>query len=146
MPRSDFEHLFEHEEFVRKLAQHLVQDPSRADDIAQQAWVVALTRPSAGVSRPRAWLARVVRNLAINDRRSEARRSGYETLAGREEAGERVDAELLRSDVREQLRGALTSLQATYRDVLVMQDSVDLTAVAHCASSTAEFSCLWISV
>ena len=62
MPRSDFEHLFEHEEFVRKLAQHLVQDPSRADDIAQQAWVVALTRPSAGVSRRSA--------MAINSRMS----------------------------------------------------------------------------
>ena len=62
---------------MRQLAQALVQDD--ADDVVQQTYLQALRRGDAGVRSPRAWLARIVRNVARNVRRSDGRRRARET-------------------------------------------------------------------
>ena len=43
-PASDKE-LLCHQDFVRRLARGLVRDAARADDLVQEAWVLALERP-----------------------------------------------------------------------------------------------------
>lgn len=59
---ADLERLIADDGFVRKLARSLIRDESAADDVAQTAWIAALTRPPSG--DPRRWFATVVRNLA----------------------------------------------------------------------------------
>ena len=54
--------LFEHATFLRRLAGRLV-GPEKADDLVQEAYTAALTRPPAR-ERLKAWLAVVVANLA----------------------------------------------------------------------------------
>ena len=66
MPDSPAPHvhdLLAHGDWVHALARRLVRDPSSADDLAQDALVVALERPPAHAANLRAWLGRVLRNL-----------------------------------------------------------------------------------
>ena len=55
--------LTRHFAWVRRLAASLVRDPGLADDVAQDALVLALERPPRESARIRAWLGTVVRNL-----------------------------------------------------------------------------------
>jgi len=75
------EQLLAHAPFVRALARALVRDDAAADDLAQESLLAALQRPPRRGS-VRAWLVGVVRNLARQTRRGDARRLAREaTLA-----------------------------------------------------------------
>ena len=74
------EQLLEHEDFVRELARHLIHDPHRTDDLAQQTFLAAMQRPPGHARGIRTWLRRVLANFARQELRSDARR-------GRREAG-----------------------------------------------------------
>src|SRR5262245_4080883 len=82
--RIEIEELLGHAGWLRRLATSLVRDPGAADDLVQDTWIAALRRPPA--AEPRAWLARVARNLAHNARRAGARRATHEELARAEPA------------------------------------------------------------
>src|SRR5690242_15308136 len=84
--------------WVRRLARALVRDDAVADDIAQEAFVVAAEqRPDE--DRPlRPWLATVVRKLVHTRRRGDARRDAREIayddgrrVATPQELAERVE-------------------------------------------------------
>lgn len=62
-----------------------MQDPEAAEDLTQDALLVALRRPPRAAGSMRVWLARVTRNLAFNRRRGEERRRGREIDSAREE-------------------------------------------------------------
>src|SRR5690242_10646816 len=67
--------LLAHGTWLRRLARAIVRDADAAEDLVQDAWVVALKEPAlASRSSLRAWLATVVRNLARERARSDARR------------------------------------------------------------------------
>ncbi|HEY4058100.1 MAG TPA: sigma-70 family RNA polymerase sigma factor, partial [Kofleriaceae bacterium] len=83
--------------WVRQLARALVKDATIADDVAQDAWLVA-NEKQPDADRPlRPWLARVVKNLIRTRRRGEARREqrdeAYEdrTVATPEQLVQRVE-------------------------------------------------------
>ncbi|MCB9884962.1 MAG: amidohydrolase [Planctomycetes bacterium] len=63
---------------MHRLARQLVGD--EADDVVQQAFLLALQRPEH-LTQPRSWLARVVRNLITDRRRRETRRLAREDAA-----------------------------------------------------------------
>src|SRR5690349_6701938 len=80
--------LASHAAFLRSLAASLLFDKSAAGDVAQRAMLLALQRershggpgaqdkrPPAGPRSLRAWLAGVVRNLALQSGREERRRA-----------------------------------------------------------------------
>lgn len=70
--------LTERTDWVRALARRLVGDAHLADDVAQEATLAALRdAPRARRIGP-AWLAGIVRNVAANVRRSDARRVRHE--------------------------------------------------------------------
>ena len=69
----ELEELLAHGPWVRALARSLVRDPSRADDLVQQAWLKALERPPAPCGSARGWFATVLRNLAPRDTRAARR-------------------------------------------------------------------------
>jgi len=104
MTRDQFERLLECEPFLRALARRLLRGDPRADDVVQEAWLLAL-RDGRGEVRPGYW-AGVVRNLARRVRRDDARRARRERVAARpeeidaaapgaEEARRRLVAEVL---------------------------------------------------
>jgi RNA polymerase sigma factor (sigma-70 family) len=79
--RATPEQLLAHAASVRKLARALVGDASAADDVVQDTWLAALRRPPHARESIGPWLARVVRNIARDRRRSTGRRLDHERLA-----------------------------------------------------------------
>ena len=78
---STSEQLMAEMAWVRRLARALVHDPALADDVAQEAWIVAAEK-APDEDRPlRPWLARVVMTLARTRRRGELRRGLRERAA-----------------------------------------------------------------
>ena len=65
--------LFAHTDWVRALARSLARDVDSAEDLAQDALVVALERPPRDASNLRGWFARVLHNLQRERGRRERR-------------------------------------------------------------------------
>ena len=80
------ETLLTHRDWVRRLARSLVRDEPTADDVEQQTWLAALRRPPHDEETSRAWLGRVVRNLAFDTQRAQRRRDAHERTAARPDA------------------------------------------------------------
>lgn len=82
----DLDEVLAHAGWVRALARQLLADEHRAEDAAQEAMRVALERRPRSGPGLKAWLGRVVRNVAFNQRREEARRFQREQrVAGAQE-------------------------------------------------------------
>src|SRR5688572_15101425 len=115
------EELLAHAGWMRSLARGIVGDPELAEDVVQDAWVAALDRPPAPRSPAglRAWLARVVANLARSRRRREGARGAVERQAARAEAvaGE-LDA-VARLELQRELADALLELHEPYRSAVI---------------------------
>ncbi|MEW6743898.1 MAG: sigma factor [Planctomycetota bacterium] len=65
--------LLAHSAWMRRIARGLVFGEAQVDDIVQQAWLQVLQRPPARVTSPRAWLATIMRNIALRRHLVEAR-------------------------------------------------------------------------
>lgn len=122
MPHSvEIEALLREAGWLRQLAARLVNDPSRADDLAQETWISALRRPPDARLSVRPWLARVARNLASNARREEARREAREGDRAREvEVREPVDL-AQEAETQRLLAEAVTRLPRELGDVIVLR-------------------------
>lgn len=124
--RPKIETLLAEDAWIRRMAKRLVTDPNLADDLAQDAWVVALGSSSAG-SLARPWLGGVLRNLVRSRLRSRRRRARRESNAAGEEAwpsaAEIVDEVALRRTVAE----AVLELEEPYRSTLYLRFFRDLT-------------------
>ena len=109
--------LLKHTDWARGLARGLVRDPAAADDIAQDALLLALERPVQADSK--SWLAGVVRNLVAQRRRKEARMRRREREAAKLE---RVDDHTLRIgsvEAQRKLIEHVMSLDERNRNVLL---------------------------
>lgn len=106
------------QEFVRRLARRLVEDPHEADDVAQETWLRWLRsghREHAGL---RAWLAASVRGIASNRSRGRARRTHHETAAaGPGHAPDAVEHVALRQEVV----AAVLALPGPDREVVILR-------------------------
>ncbi|MEO6711221.1 MAG: sigma factor, partial [Planctomycetota bacterium] len=80
------EAILQHAQFVRSLARQLLGgDEHEADDLAQEALLRYVQSPPRNPLDPRAWFARVLRNLAHNQRRGRSSRALREQRAARSE-------------------------------------------------------------
>lgn len=102
-----------------------VWDPDRARDLAQEAFVRAL---STEPDKPRPWLFRVASNLARDEARTVSRRKRHLTLLKTEEevrqdgapdAAERLEAE----ERAGRVRVALEALPERDRDALLLKEA-----------------------
>src|SRR5262245_54202057 len=87
--------ILDHQEFLRSLARGLVADATRADDLVQDTYLHVLSHATARPRRLRAWLVRLITNLARDRRRSEVRRATREqtfAAASGAAAGPNTDA------------------------------------------------------
>ncbi|MBL8897829.1 MAG: RNA polymerase sigma factor [Planctomycetes bacterium] len=109
--------------WLRALARALVRDAHRADDLAQEAAVLALERAPSSVADLRAWLARVLRNLVARERRAEARRARRERQAARPEqdGNAEADALVLRVERERELARAVLALKEPFRGTLLLR-------------------------
>ena len=120
------EELLAHRRFLRLLAGGLVRDEHRAEDLVQDTWVKALESPPQEAARGggaslRGWLARVLRNRAINEGQREAQRGEREQFGrshAREPEWEQVEAEL---ETQRQVVESLQALREPYRSTLYLR-------------------------
>jgi RNA polymerase sigma factor (sigma-70 family) len=124
------ERLLEHRAWVRTLARALVSDANRADDVEQDAWLAAMTRPPRHAAGLKTWLARLVRHRASNARRAETRRASHErTVFESTHDADSTDA-VARIEELERVVRAVLALDEPYRSTVVMRFYEDLDAHA----------------
>jgi RNA polymerase sigma-70 factor (ECF subfamily) len=103
----------------------VLADPADAEDVCQDAFLTALQKldECREPSKFAAWLLRIVRNRALSFRESRSLRRGepLERAAGAE-GGENPGREAERSELREQLLGALGGLPPAQREVVLLHD------------------------
>ncbi|MFY9344177.1 MAG: sigma-70 family RNA polymerase sigma factor [Planctomycetota bacterium] len=119
LPPADLQRLLAEEPFVRKLAQSLLAD--EADDVVQQTWLRAMAARPGAVQQVRAWLARIVRNLAADQRRASKRREDRERSgAPRTEVPSSAEL-LLAEERRRELVAAVDGLPENLRTVVLLR-------------------------
>jgi RNA polymerase sigma-70 factor (ECF subfamily) len=118
--------LLEHREWVRRLARTLARDEATAEDIEQDAWVAAISRPPGHASSLRAWLGRVTRNLAFNRRRAASRRTSHERTAARPEALRSPAEVLAEAEAHRRLVEVVLALAEPYRATVLLRYFEDL--------------------
>lgn len=129
------EELLEHTEWVRRLAYSLVKCEAAADDLVQQTFLTAIEHPPQNQGATRGWLARVLRNLAVDRSRRRLRRQLREEKAfiggG---GGDLSNAELLpveiqsRLELQELMAAAVKDLPDPYRTMVVLYYFDDLSS------------------
>ncbi|MEZ6025856.1 MAG: sigma-70 family RNA polymerase sigma factor [Planctomycetota bacterium] len=113
--------LLEHGAFLRRLAGRLVRTEAEADDVVQDAWRIALERRGPAPSKPRAWLAGIVRNRAQRTARDAARRRTRHERAARPEAQDATVDVAARLEVQRRIAEAVASLEEPGRTVIVLR-------------------------
>jgi RNA polymerase sigma-70 factor, ECF subfamily len=106
------------------VALSVVLEPADAEDVAQDAFIAALERlDSCQPDRFAAWLMRIVRNRAISwQRRRRVRRSEpLEWAVGVKSPGD-PGSDLDRTNLRERLTEAMSTLPEKQREVLLLHD------------------------
>jgi RNA polymerase sigma-70 factor (ECF subfamily) len=122
-PTVSIEELLRHGEFLGKLAGRLASDRASAEDLVQDVWVKALSRPPAAADNLKQWLAQVLRHHAVSTHRTRKSRERSESVKARpeESGGEGSDAVAAREDLRRFLAEAVLSLSAGERSVVILR-------------------------
>jgi len=113
--------LLEHAGWVRALAGRLLADAASADDLTQEALVVALGGGPGDVAQARPWLASVLRNVVRHMRRASGRRDEREKAAARKEALEATDEIVARASLQRAVVDAVLALAEPYRTTVLMR-------------------------
>jgi RNA polymerase sigma factor (sigma-70 family) len=117
---STSEQLMAEMAWVRRLARALVHDSALADDVAQEAWIVAAEK-APDEDRPlRPWLARVVMTLARTRRRGELRRGLREQAADVELSVPSSDELIERVELQRIVAGEVLALAEPYRSTILL--------------------------
>ena len=119
----DAERLLRHTGWLRELAYSILGDAHQAEDVVQDACLVALEH---GPDEPddrglRAWLGQVARNLARTYRRRDGRRELRERLAASKETTASVADSVERVAAQRALVEAVLALDESGRDVVVLR-------------------------
>ncbi len=115
------EDLLVHADWVQRLAHRLVVDAASADDLVQQTWLVALERKPEPIGNVRAWLTRVVSNLARSQWRSTSSASRRERAVARPEALPSTEALVQEAVSSRELVDQVLGLDERYRNVILLR-------------------------
>jgi RNA polymerase sigma-70 factor (ECF subfamily) len=119
--------LIEHTAFLTRLARSLLRDEDAAEDVVQETFERAITKPPRPGNLP-GWLARVARNLALSRLRSERRRRGREEAVARSAELPPVDEAVARLELQRNAVAAVLELPEPYRSTLVHRFLDDIPA------------------
>ena len=117
---APIEALLAHTDWLYALSARLVNDPSLADDVAQNTLAEAIARPPREATNPRAWLATVARNAVRQIRRSEKRRGARERAWSKEEATSSTLDVVAKANLQRDLVGEVVALPEPYRTTLLL--------------------------
>lgn len=118
-PPESLQRLLQEARFVRLLARELLAD--EADEVVQRTWLAAVRHGGEGVTEPRSWLARIVRNVAQNLRRGRHRRQRHEQHATPIPIVPSSADLLAREEQRAMLLAAVDRLPTTLRTVVLLR-------------------------
>jgi len=118
MPVSE-KRLLEHAEYLRRLVRGIVLDQNRVDDVVQETYLRALSRPPGHSQNLRGWLATVARNLAFRLQRDASRRTRREERAGRPDREPSTSDVAARVEAQKRIADAVNELEEPYRTVVV---------------------------
>jgi len=118
----------ENESFVRALARSLVADEHTADDLTQDALIIALEHPPEHFRNVRAWLGTVIEHLAGRRRLATARRTAREAATARAEAHPGSIETLAWQDTLRRVRSAVLALEEPYQATILLRYSEGLSA------------------
>lgn len=105
--------------WVRRLARALVKDAAVADDVAQDAWLLAMRHPPADARPLRPWLKRVVLNVARMRYRTAHRRDARE--AATEPEGVPTPGELVeRVELQRAVADEVLALTEPFRSTVLL--------------------------
>ena len=126
------EALLVHGRFLRELSRALVPDAERAEDLVQDTWVAALEHPPRHGGAPRAWLAQILRRLAIKKGRRESERGAREEAFARAAAREAAAPDALAAELEfaQRLLRSVERLRDPYRNTLYLRFYRDLSPQA----------------
>lgn len=112
--------------WVRRLARALVRGHD-AEDLAQDAWLVAAERPPAEDRPLRPWLGRMTVNLARMRGRSRQRREVRESKVPEPAAAARPDELVQRVELQQLVAGEVLALAEPYRSTVLLHFFEELT-------------------
>ena len=107
--------------WVEGLARRLVGDAQGAEDLVQEAWLVAEGHHGPAPASPSAWFAGVLKRLARGRTRTEARRTWREEHAARAEALPSTLDSATALEEQGLLIQSVLALREPYRDVVLMR-------------------------
>lgn len=119
--------LLEHAQWMRRLAQSLVGDAERADELAQETWLRVFARPPRLDQPVRGWIATVMRNLVRAEHRGAARRAAREQSCARPEAEPSSHELVERAALQRELVQAVLELAEPYRATILLRYFEDKT-------------------
>ena len=125
-PTIDSESLLVHAPHLRALAQRLVGDAQRAEDLVQETWVQALENPPSESGSIRGWLTVVLRNLAFQSARRRERRETRERTVARSESSTATAEAYERFALHRELVETINALGEPYRETIVLRYFDDL--------------------
>lgn len=108
--------------WVKDLARRLLGDPDLADDVAQEAWLAARTRPPERLDGGlRGWLATVVQHSVQRLRRGERRRRAREQAVAAAAATVGEGDVVERGALCRELTGVVMELDEPYRSAILLR-------------------------
>jgi RNA polymerase sigma factor (sigma-70 family) len=119
-PSIDLALLLAERPWVERLARSLVDDPALADDLAQEAWLVAARRGPADAQSLRPFLRGVLVNLRRAFARSEGRRAAREVAASAPEALPSAAELVVRAELHRLLVESVLALGETERTAILL--------------------------
>lgn len=105
--------------WMRRLARSLCADEARADDLAQETWLRALTRSPLPAKEPRALLRSLLRGTARNQARSECRRRTRELSHARGDQAPPTDELVERAQLQQLVVELVLQLEEPARSTLL---------------------------
>ncbi|MBK7876970.1 MAG: sigma-70 family RNA polymerase sigma factor [Planctomycetes bacterium] len=126
-PVKELDLLLGERRWLDDLARSLVRDRGVAEELAQDAWTRVLERPARlthGDLEPRtvrAYLGRIVRNLAHDRRRTDEHRGERERVAARPEAQPGADELALRFELHKRVVECVHALEEPYRSAILLR-------------------------
>src|SRR5215510_11299693 len=109
------EQLLAHARHVHAIARGLLWDRDRAEDAAQETWLLAVRKNPNDPGRLRAWLGGIARKVAWKIRRREGERESREAKASRRETIPSAAEMLELEETRHRVVEAVARLGEPYR-------------------------------